>query len=99
MMRRIARIMVPTDFSRASDAALDYACALAGQMGAPARRIVEHAREIGAYLIVMGTHGRTGPTHLLLGSVTERVVRTSNCPVLTTREPETAASTLGVVAA
>jgi nucleotide-binding universal stress UspA family protein len=161
-MSRIARIMVPTDFSPASDAALDYACALSGQMGAsielvhvfddpfasgafvgdgtvmmpvdlrqslevaareqlaarhakhvaslpgssttllmgaPAKRIVEHAREIGADLIVMGTHGRTGLSHLLLGSVAERVVRTSSCPVLTTREPETAASPLGVVAA
>jgi universal stress protein A len=32
---------------------------------------------------VMGTHGRTGLAHLLAGSVTERVVRTSTCPVLT----------------
>jgi nucleotide-binding universal stress UspA family protein len=68
-------------------------------MGAAARRIVEHAEKIGADLIVMGTHGRTGLSHPLLGSVAERVVRTSKCPVLTTREPETAASPGGVVAA
>jgi universal stress protein A len=36
----------------------------------------------------MGTHGRTGFAHLLLGSVAERLVRTSPCPVLTVRHPE-----------
>jgi universal stress protein A len=161
-MRRIARIMAPTDFSAASDAALEYARALATQMGAsidlvhvfddpftsgafvgdgtvmmpvdlrqaledwaseqlasrhtslaatlpgstyallmgsPAKRIVDHAEEIGADLIVMGTHGRTGLGHLLLGSVAERVVRTAKCPVLTTRAPEGAAAPAGIAAA
>jgi universal stress protein A len=41
-------------------------------------------------LIVMGTHGRSGLPHLLLGSVTEKVVRSASCPVLTIRRPETA---------
>ena len=149
-MARIARIMVPTDFSAPADAALDYArdvarqfgasidlvhvfddpftsgafvgdgtvvmpfelreaaekyareqldsrhaahaAALAGSstsflMGPPAKCLVEHAKENKADLIVMGTHGRTGLGHLLLGSVAERVVRTASCPVLTTRQP------------
>ena len=41
-------------------------------------------------LIVMGTHGRTGLRHLMAGSVTERVVRSSKVPVLTIRHPESA---------
>jgi nucleotide-binding universal stress UspA family protein len=44
--------------------------------------IVEAAKKHGAGLIIMGTHGRTGVRHLLLGSVAERVVRTAPCPVL-----------------
>lgn len=39
-------------------------------------------------LIVMGTHGRTGFSHVLLGSVAEKVVRTAPCPVLTVRLPK-----------
>jgi universal stress protein A len=50
-----------------------------------ARAIVDAANEQGADLIVMGTHGRTGLAHLVLGSVAERVVRTAHCPVLTMR--------------
>ena len=136
----ITRILVPTDFSEMSDAALDYARVLARRFGAslhllhvlddpfvteglaaeayiteaPSIRtsmldearsrlahraagcttteaifgrgavtIVEYAQQCGSDLIVMGTHGRTGLAHLLLGSVAERVVRLAPCPVLT----------------
>lgn len=148
-MTRITRILVPTDFSAASDAALTYAKRLAEQFGAslhlvhafedpftatafaaemysplplsmrdamlrdaeqrladrlppeqearvegtttirtgqPAKAILEHATATGADLIVMGTHGRGGMAHLLLGSVAERIVRVAPCPVLTIRE-------------
>jgi universal stress protein A len=142
------RILVPTDFSEASEAALDYARVMAGKFGAslhvlhvfdapfaagavsaevfiaespaanaqlfeeasnrlqrrvtPADRtryratteiitgasaesIVTYARERGVDLIVMGTHGRSGLSHLLMGSVSEKVVRTAPCPVMTVR--------------
>jgi nucleotide-binding universal stress UspA family protein len=51
--------------------------------GGPALEIVRRAQETGADLIVVGTHGRTGIAHAVLGSVAERVVRHSTCPVLT----------------
>jgi len=53
--------------------------------GSPTKAIVEYAEANGMDLIVMGTHGRSGVAHLLLGSVAERVVRTARCPVLTVR--------------
>ena len=49
---------------------------------APERAIVETARDIGADLIIMGTHGRSGLRRALLGSVTERVLHTTNIPVI-----------------
>ena len=49
--------------------------------------ILEAARETGSELIVMGTHGRTGLAHLLIGSIAEKVVRHSPLPVLTVRGP------------
>ena len=147
----ITRILVPTDFSAASDVALTYARSLARQFGASlnlvhvledpvecgatagdgivtlpfdarqslerqareqlaarhaghiacfrrsstdlltgavANRIVEHAKETAADLIVMGTHGRGNLSHALVGSIAEKVVRTAKCPVLTVREPQ-----------
>jgi len=151
------RILVPTDFSPPSDAALEYARMLAARFGAslrllhvideptsasdfvadgyapttddirdalltqarerlafamnvadrarfhaasdavigmPAPAIVDYAAATGTDLIVMGTHGRTGLAHMLMGSVAEHVVRTARCPVLTVRQvtvPEEAA--------
>lgn len=55
--------------------------------GAPAQTIVDGARRHRCDLIVMGTHGRHGMAHLLLGSIAERVVRTAECPVLVVRRP------------
>ena len=53
--------------------------------GTPANCIVEDAAEFDADLIVMGTHGRTGVHRYVVGSVTERVVRLADAPVLTAR--------------
>jgi len=53
--------------------------------GEAASAIVQKAAHIQADAIVMGTHGRTGLPHMLLGSVAEKVVRTASCPVLTVR--------------
>ena len=55
--------------------------------GEPGPKILSSASEGGYDLIVMGTHGRKGLKHLLLGSVAEWVVRNAPCPVLTTHEP------------
>ena len=55
-------------------------------MGDPAAEIVRIAEEEKPEMIVMGTHGRTGLTRLLMGSVAEAIVRRSPCPVLTYRE-------------
>lgn len=58
------------------------------RIGNPVEEILKFASENSVDLIVMGTHGRSGIEHLLAGSVTERVVRTSQCPVLTIRHPD-----------
>ena len=52
------------------------------QLGVPHKSIVELAETDGSDLIVISTHGRTGFSHMLVGSVTERVVREAPCPVL-----------------
>jgi nucleotide-binding universal stress UspA family protein len=140
---RIHRILVPIDFSRHADFAMQYALELAGRFdaavhllnvvedplaagmwsseiytaqiaelqinlvrdaetrlrgcippgagnvttevrrGPAAKQILEAASEWGADLIVMGTRGRTGISHVLMGSVAEKVVRLAGCPVLT----------------
>jgi nucleotide-binding universal stress UspA family protein len=54
----------------------------------PAQTIADYARTHAIDLIVIGTHGRTARSQLLLGSVAERMVRIAPCPVLTVRHPE-----------
>lgn len=51
----------------------------------PAKALCDHADKVGADLIVISTHGRTGMKHLLIGSVAERIVRLSKVPVLSLR--------------
>jgi universal stress protein A len=61
------------------------ALAIRVEAGEPSDTILQLAKELGADLIVMGTHGRTGLSRLLLGSVAEAVLRRSACAVLTIR--------------
>lgn len=137
---KISRILVPVDFSEASELALSHACSLALAHGAaitlshvgeplhpdwffdttilqrdiietaekhlqelvekygsglqaktemrfghPVEAIVLAAQKMKADVIVIGTHGRTGMKHALLGSVAERVARQAPCPVLIIR--------------
>ena len=55
--------------------------------GVPFQEILETAKTHQVALIIIGTHGRTGYEHLLLGSVAEKVVRLAPCPVLVARQP------------
>lgn len=54
-------------------------------VGKPAEEILRVARDEGVDLIVMGTHGRTGLRHVLMGSVAETVMRTAPCAVFTVK--------------
>ncbi|MBI2061247.1 MAG: universal stress protein [Nitrospirae bacterium] len=54
--------------------------------GSPPEAILRSAKDFRADLIVLGTHGRTGIEHLLLGSVAEKILRLAPCPVLTLRK-------------
>jgi nucleotide-binding universal stress UspA family protein len=61
------------------------ACEVAIVWGRPEHVILTAAADREADLIVIGTHGRTGLAHVVLGSVAERVVREAECPVLTVK--------------
>ncbi len=73
--------------TRAGDAGLRSVQA-AVLSGIPARAISDYAKERDIDLVVMGTHGRTGLERHLLGSVTEKIVRIADVPVLTVSPPE-----------
>jgi nucleotide-binding universal stress UspA family protein len=63
--------------------------------GDPATAIADLAEQKGVDLIAMGTHGRTGLQHLIMGSVAEKVVRRALCPVLVVREGGRSETLLG----
>ncbi|NBT12143.1 MAG: universal stress protein [Planctomycetia bacterium] len=81
------RILKMLEDVRPADPAVTFAHRLT--MGDPAGEIVRIAAEEGAEMIVLGTHGRTGVTRLLMGSVAEAIVRRAPCPVLVYRETAT----------
>ncbi len=60
------------------------------ESGKPYETIIKLAADEHFDAIVMGTHGRSGFRHLVLGSVAEKVVRAASCPVMTIRQPEAA---------
>ncbi len=61
------------------------------EMGDPAHVVCDHAQKSGYDLVVMGTHGRTGLSRVLAGSVAENIVRHCVVPVLTVRTPDSTA--------
>jgi universal stress protein A len=67
------------------------------ELGNPDDNIIAKAKDEGAYLIVISTHGRTGLSHMFTGSVTENVVRHASCPVLSIR-PTSLKKTVGAAA-
>jgi nucleotide-binding universal stress UspA family protein len=71
----------------AARAGPDVPVTVAGAGGDPAEEILRYAARYPIDLIVVGTHGRTGVSRLLLGSVAERVVRGARCPVLVVPVP------------
>jgi len=70
-------------FDRAPGGHADVPINVLVESGPPARRILERAKWLAADLMVIGTHGHSGFQHLVLGSVTEKVLRQAECPVLT----------------
>ncbi len=66
--------------------AADLTCETIAKRGNPYEEIIDVAKAREVDVIVMSTHGRTGLQRLSLGSVTEKVLRTSPCPVLAVRE-------------
>ena len=80
ILRSAAEAAVDDATERAEAAGVDVVRAV--RVGAPHREICAYADEAGADIVVVGTHGRTGLSRALLGSVAARVVRSSTVPVL-----------------
>jgi nucleotide-binding universal stress UspA family protein len=76
------------DLISADDRRTLQATTILRTLDTPAHAIVEYAQSDKIDLIVIGTHGRHGLAHAVMGSVAERVVRTASCPVLTVRDHE-----------
>jgi nucleotide-binding universal stress UspA family protein len=78
-----AQIPVGSAFGRTIDAVPEVRVSRS-----PSQVICEYAKEVHADLIIVGTHGRSGVSRFLMGSVAEHVVRTAPCPVLVVRPNE-----------
>ena len=75
---------VEKDFNRLTEK-LPFPVKKAVRTGPIFVEIIDYVKEEGIDLVVMGTHGRSGIEHILIGSVAEKVVRKAPCPVLTIR--------------
>jgi nucleotide-binding universal stress UspA family protein len=62
-----------------------FTCRAVLREGPPTQELLDCAKEVGADLLIIATHGYTGLKHMLLGSTAEQVVRHASCPVLTIR--------------
>jgi len=82
-LRKIGEDAIESIRERADAAGVTLRAAI--EDGVPHREILEYADRMDVDLVVMGTHSRSGLDKYLLGSVTERVVRTADVPVLTVR--------------
>jgi universal stress protein A len=74
-----------TELSRSIAACGLAPCEVKVELGAAGQTILQEARELAADLIVVGTHGRSGPARLLLGSIAEEVIRGAGCNVMVVR--------------
>ena len=83
-LAKLLALVVPCD-QGSDDEGVPYEHRLL--LGDPAPEVVKLAKDENVDLIVMGTHGRTGLSRLLMGSVAEHVVRRADCPVLTVKQP------------
>ena len=85
-----ARKWVEQELEKWADAARENGISVRTlvRTGSPYQEIVDLATDERADLVVMGTHGRSGMSRLLLGSVADRIIRLAPCPVLTVRKPE-----------
>lgn len=85
--QEVAKLEAQLEQFAANYVADGIAMTLAVYSGEPSFEIVQAAAESGAGMIVMGTHGRTGLSHLVLGSVAENVLRQARIPVVCIKYP------------
>ncbi len=93
----IASAEAATSIATAAQKGLDMTVASRMERGVDLKKVLKQdapweavnvvAKEVGADLVVCGTHGRKGLAHALLGSIAEKIIRTSDIPVLTIRGP------------
>ena len=88
-MRQEGEEVVSSVADRAAEAGIEATTAVLGGEDPIHRTVLTYADEQGVDAIVMGTHGRTGVGRLLIGSVTEQLLRESTVPVVTVREKTT----------